>query len=249
MVLSVGAVGLGELIPITTRKRLEVLGEKKFSQSTFRTNFVFQAADGHTLSIRRLDSQSDAMTGVVIERDATGKKAGTHLTAENAIWRADRGWTMKRGYLRVLAPSDAELAFHFDSLRVNALQETPEELLAEPKQPEEMGYVEMSRFIDAIERSGGDIRKMRVERAQKVSLPLALLVIVLFGAPLATSSRRGGAAYGVGISLAVTLIYLMLFKVGTAVGQSGAIHPLVAAWGPNALFFVAGIWLMFRVRT
>jgi lipopolysaccharide export system permease protein len=248
-ILSVGAIGLGEMLPVTTAKRLEVLGEKKYSHSTFRTNFVFQAEDGHTLSIRRLDAEVDAMQGVVIERDATEKKAGTHLTAETAMWKPGKGWTMKRGYLRVLGSGETEQAFHFDSLRINALRESPEELLAEPKQPEEMGYVEMSKFIDAIQRSGGDIRKMRVERAQKIALPLALLVIVLFGAPLSTTSRRGGAAYGVGISLAVTLIYLMLFKVGTAIGSSGAIPPLVAAWGPNVLFLVAGIVLMFKVRT
>ena len=112
-----------------------------------------------------------------------------------------------------------------------------------------MGYAEMSRFIETIDRSGGDTRKLRVERAQKITLPLAVLVIVLFAAPLATNSQRGGAAFGVGVSLATTLVYLMLFKVGTAIGSSGAIHPLVAAWGPNALFLAGGIYLLARVRT
>jgi lipopolysaccharide export system permease protein len=248
-VLSVGAVGLGELIPVTTRKRLEVLGEKKYSTATFRTNFVFQAADGNTLAIQRLDSEQDEMQGLVIERDATNERPGTHLTARNAMWSADQGWTIRHGYLRVLDADEADRAFSFDSVRLAGFDETPEDLMADPKEPEEMGYMEMSRFMDAIQRSGGDIRKMRVERAQKIALPLALFVIVLFGAPLSTSSSRGGAAFGVGISLGVTLVYLLLFKVGTAIGSSGAIHPLVAAWAPNALFFVAGVVLLWRVRT
>ena len=247
--LSVAAVGLGELIPVTTRKRLEVLGEKRYSTATFRTNFVFQAADGNMLAIRRLDSENDEMQGLVIERDAVGARPGTHLVARDAMWEPEQGWTIRRGYLRVLDERELEQAFEFDSVRIAGLDETPEELMADPREPEEMGYVEMSHFIDAIERSGGDIRKMRVERAQKIALPLALFVIVLFGAPLSTSASRGGAAYGVGISLGVTLVYLMLFKVGTAIGSSGAIHPLVAAWAPNALFFVTGIYLLARVRT
>ena len=247
--LSVAAVGLGEMIPATTRRRLELLGEKKYSASTMRTNFVFQAEDGRTLAIRRLDSETREMHGVVIERDATSRTPGMHLTSGVAKWRPRSGWTMEAGYLRVLDVDDAERAFQFDSIRVPTLVETPEDLLAEPKEPEEMGYAEMSQFIETIERSGGDIRKLRVERAQKITLPLALLVIVLFGAPLSTSSRRGGAAYGVGVSLAVTMIYLMLFKVGTAVGQSGALPPLVAAWMPNVLFLLGGIYLMVRVRT
>jgi lipopolysaccharide export system permease protein len=112
-----------------------------------------------------------------------------------------------------------------------------------------MRYHEMTRYIRAIERSGGDTAEMRTEQSQKISLPLAILVIVLFGAPLATSNRRGGAAFGIGISLAVTMIYLLLFRVGKAVGASGTIDPVLAAWLPNALFLVAGLILLSRVRT
>ncbi len=78
---------------------------------------------------------------------------------------------------------------------------------------------------------------------------MAALVIILFAAPLANSSPRGGAAYGVGVSLGVTIVYLMLFKVAGAAGSSGAIPPLVAAWTPNVLFAVASFFLIRRVRT
>lgn len=248
-VLSIASIGLGELVPITTRRSLELREERDYSAGTLRTNFVFQAEHGQTLAIRRLDTENDEMFGVVVERGRGTGAPGTHLTATRAEWAASEGWMMKSGYLRVLPEGDVEHSFRFDSVRVPGLAETPEELLAEPRDPEELGYREMSRFIQTIDRAGGDTRKMRVERAQKITLPLALLVIVMFGAPLSTSSRRGGAAYGVGISLAVTIIYLMLFRVATAVGSSGAIPPLVAAWLPNAIFFVAGAVLLVRVRT
>jgi len=78
---------------------------------------------------------------------------------------------------------------------------------------------------------------------------MAVMVIVLFGAPLATSSQRGGTAFGVGISLGVTIVYMLLFRVGKAVGSSGAVDPTLAAWFPNGLFLVAGLGLMSRVRT
>src|SRR5690606_9726269 len=114
---------------------------------------------------------------------------------------------------------------------------------------EEMTYAELERFIGTIERSGGDPGEYRVDLAQKVSLPLAIFVIVLFGAPLATSPKRGGTAFGIGASLIVTLIYMMMFRVGKAVGGSGAVDPIVAAWAPNAIFLVAALILFWRVRT
>jgi lipopolysaccharide export system permease protein len=88
-----------------------------------------------------------------------------------------------------------------------------------------------------------------VKREQRLAIPVATLVIILFGAPLATSSKRGGAAYGIGISLATTILYLILFRVAGALGYAGTLDPLLAAWLPNALFFVAGLILMAKVRT
>ena len=248
-ILSVAAIGLGEIIPAANQKRLVLVGERQFNTGTLRTNFVFQTEGGYTLSARRLDSENDEMAELVLERDVSDITPGVHLVARSASWKPATGWTLKDAYYRSFDTLAIERTFHFDSMRAGSLGETPEELLAQPKDPEEMRYDEMSRFIETVRRSGGDTRKLEVERAQKISLPLALLVIVLFGAPLSTSSQRGGAAYGVGVSLAVTMVYLLLFKVGTAVGASGAVHPLIAAWAPNALFLVGGIYLMAKVRT
>jgi len=213
-----------------------------------RTNFVFQTEEGQVLSVRRLDPQANEMTGVVVEHEANDFRPAMHQTAERASWSDSTGWRLERGYVRLIVNGE-ESTFHYDGTRMPSLRETPDELLADPKNPDQMRYHEMTRYIRAIERSGGDTAEMRTEQSQKISLPLAILVIVLFGAPLATSNRRGGAAYGIGISLAITMIYLLLFRVGRAVGASGALDPALAAWLPNALFLFAGLILLARVRT
>jgi lipopolysaccharide export system permease protein len=249
VLLSAGALGLGELVPITLRRRAELVGESQGGRQGPRINFVYQTQNEGVLTATRLDLASAEISGLVLERNATRKRPGLHRMAERASWTPKGGWKLERGYARELLLDGTEKLTKFDSLRVRGLVETPEDLLAEPKDPEEMGYKEMSRFITAIERSGGDANPLKVERGQKLAIPLAVMVIVLFGAPLVTSSQRGGAAYGVGISLGVTIVYMLLFRVGKAIGSSGAIDPLIAAWFPNALFLVAGLILMSRVRT
>jgi len=247
--LSVLAVGLGELIPVSNRLRAEALGERIAMTSTMRTNFVYQTSEGRVLASRRLDVQDREMVNVVLERDGSANRPAVHATAPVARYQSDSGWQMEDGQLRLLEGDGVEHSFAFTSMQVPQMRETPSDLLADPKNPEEMRFAEMARFIDAIERSGGSGLELRVERSTRIALPLAILVIVLFGAPLSTSSNRGGAAFGIGISLAVTMIYLMLFKVGTAVGASGAMHPIAATWMPNVLFLLAGIFLLARVRT
>lgn len=249
VLLSGVALALGEVVPVTIRKRAEIMGEHAHRATALRTNFVFQTERNGVLSVRRLDPGMGEMHEVVMERRTSSRAPGVHGFASAARWSESEGWKLERGYLRVLPQDGEERAFSFASARVLDLRETPEELLAEPQEPDEMRYSEMSRFIEAIERSGGNARELLVERAQKIALPVAVFVIVLFGAPLSTSSQRGGAAFGVGISLIVTLVYLLLFRVGKAMGASGALDPVLAAWMPNALFFVAGLVLLARVRT
>ncbi len=247
--LSVAAVGLGELIPVTNRMRAETLGERAAQLSTMRTNFVYQTSEGRVLASRRLDVQNNEMVNVVLERDGSDHHPATHATAAIARYENGAGWKMEEGQMRVLEGNGVEHSFSFASMQIPQMRETPSDLLADPKNPEEMRYAEMARSIDAVERSGGSGLDLRVERSTRVALPLAILVIVLFGAPLSTSSKRGGAAFGIGISLAVTMVYLMMFKVGTAVGASGALHPVAATWMPNVIFLVAGVVLLARVRT
>jgi len=249
VVLSFAAFGLGELVPFTLRKRAELVGERTTVDMGTKLGFVYQTEREGVLTVRRLDPEHGEMTQIVLERNATRRQPGMHRVAEQARWIAGRGWILRNGYTRVLHPDGREVAAPFDSLRLPGLTETPEDLLAEPKEPEQMRYAEMSRFIGAIERSGGDTNPLRVERAQKLAIPAAVLIIILFGAPLVTSNRRGGAAYGVGVSLGVTIVYMLMFRVGKAIGSGGAVDPVLAAWAPNILFLAAGLVLLARVRT
>jgi lipopolysaccharide export system permease protein len=121
--------------------------------------------------------------------------------------------------------------------------------MARPRNPQEMRFRELSRFIAALERSGGDANLLRVERALKIAIPITCLVIALFGAPLATSTQRGGTAYGIGVSLATTIIFLLMIQLTKAVGGKALINPDLAAWLPNAMFAVMGLVLLMLVRT
>lgn len=248
VVLSAAGLALGELVPVTNRLRAEVLGERTGREVLMKTNFVYQSAGGLSLSIRRLDAPNGEITGVLIQQeDRDGRRL--HGMAARGVWDGARGWVLEDGWVRLLGEEGDETTFAFEGMHIPSLRDTPGELLADPKDTDEMRYAEMGRAVEAVRRAGGDPRELLVNREQRVALPVAVLVIILFGAPLATTSKRGGAAFGVGLSLGVTMIYLMLFRVGEAVGTSGSVDPLIAAWAPNAIFLAAGLLMMVRVRS
>src|SRR5438445_276092 len=155
------------------------------------------------------------------------------------------------GTLRYLAGTEPveEYAFQFDSLHSRTLTERPVDLLAEPKAPDEMRYSELGRYIDALVRSGSNAKKLQVELALKIAIPFICLLIALFGAPLAISSPKSGAAWGVAASLATTFIVLLMFQLAKAVGAGGVLPPALAAWTPNILVGVAAFYLLRNAPT
>jgi lipopolysaccharide export system permease protein len=93
------------------------------------------------------------------------------------------------------------------------------------------------------------VNTIKVERALKIAVPITCIIIALFGAPLATSTQRGGAAWGIGLSLGVTVAFLIAIQLTKAIGGEGVMDPVLAAWAPNSLFAVGGLILLARVRT
>jgi lipopolysaccharide export system permease protein len=245
--------GLTELAPVTSSRRAELLGEKQVRSSSSRYNFVYRADGGWVYAIRSLETGSREMRDVILEREGTGAEYPTILiAAQRAAYDTGgvgRGWTLARGTVRYLLGQDRESAFTFDTLATRALHETPADLLAEPKAPAEMGYAELGRYIDALARSGSDTKKLRVDRALKLSVPFACIIIALFGAPLAISTPKSGAAWGVAVCLATTFVDLLMFQLSKAVGAGGVLPPSFAAWVPNLIFGAAGLWLWRRART
>ncbi len=243
------ALGLEEVVPRANRVAGDIL-ERRDTRRDFRSNFVFQGEGDRNFAIRSLNVSSGMMSGIVMETVEPGtNRPVDHLTAEMARYDQEVGWTFHTGYYRILGDNGEEITSQFGSAQLRGFKEHPEDFLQQPRKPEEMTYREMGRLADIMIRSGGTPHELLVDRQKKLAIPAATLIIILFGAPLATSSKRGGTAYGIGVALISTIFYLLLFRVTEAVGDTGSISPFMAAWIPNFLFLGTGLFFLIRVRT
>ncbi|MEX0892230.1 MAG: LptF/LptG family permease [Gemmatimonadota bacterium] len=241
-------LGLSEVVPVTQSQAAELRGDRA-GQVQSRSNFHYRAPDNWFYRGRRITGDTIYFFHGELEGDGASMPT-VDLVARRAVYdSASSRWTLHDGFQREWVGEGAVESIPFDSVQPENLTYTPDEFLATPKEPDEMRYAELSAFIESLKRSGTEPLELEVERAMKLAIPVATFIIILFGMPMATTSSRGGPAYGIGISLAVTVVYLMLFKVTEALGNTGTISPDLAAWGPNALFAVAAVVLMTRVRT
>ncbi len=245
------ALGLGEVVPLANAKRSAIVDAGRYAPvRSDRANFAYAGEYGRVYKIGGLSVARQAIDNLEIERKGFGPDYPTYLlTARNGEWSPQLGWTFTSGELHVLPDENMNVVFSFDSLRDRRFTERPTELTANPRSPEEMRFVELGRFIRAMERSGTNVNTLKVEQALKIAIPITCIIIAIFGAPLATSTQRGGAAFGIGVSLATTVFFLVLIQLTKAIGGGGILPPYLAAWLPNAVFGLAGAVLLARTRT
>ena len=82
----------------------------------------------------------------------------------------------------------------------------------------------------------------------RYATPWACLVVVLIAIPFGAASGRRNIFVGVAGSIVICFVYFILLRLGLALGTGGFLPAWIAAWLPNAVFSIAGFWLMLRVR-
>lgn len=255
MGISLLALALTEVVPAANRRSLDALGQTVSQREGIRTSFIFRGDAGRYYFVDRLNAGRGEIDKLQVTREgAEGEEIdwfqAYDATAARATWDEDRGrWMAEEGRIRFFPERDRVVEFGFDELWQREFVETPQELLARPKGEEEMGYAELGRYIDALERSGAKTGKLQVERQLKLAFPFTCFIIVLFGVPLANSTRKGGASLSIGIALATTIVFLTLVRVAQAMGSAGVLPPLAAAWLGNGIFLLSGLALYAKVKT
>ncbi|MDQ6766363.1 MAG: LptF/LptG family permease [Candidatus Eremiobacteraeota bacterium] len=133
---------------------------------------------------------------------------------------------------------------HFDSLEFPLTDAT---LLFEgPRGPFEMDSRELAREIK-VQRSGGaDVRQLEMTLQMKYAMPVACLVSILIGFPLAIRFGKSGRGVGAMLALLVLVGYWLVMAATNALGQNGALPTFVAAWVPNIAMAGTGIAMLMK---
>ncbi len=105
--------------------------------------------------------------------------------------------------------------------------------------------------VDGLTASDGSFNSTseEVELYLKLSVPLANLIVIFIGAPLALTSHRQGMAFGFGLAVILGFGLWGALAVGRALGQNGTLPPMLAAFLPDMIFFAMGLVLLFRAKS
>ena len=249
LAVSLATLVVGEtLIPATNRLKGE-LERRRIRQESqvdrnVRYRFLYDGAQGRQFYIKRLDAAAGAMDSVSLLQLDRNHNIVLRIDARRGDWDGRR-WVLADVIRRQFRPDGSEQADSLSSLALDG-PETPGDFVEPVLLPDEMGFFELRRYIDRIRRSGGDVQRSVVDLYLKLSFPFANFIILLFGLPILSGARRSGTALTFAVSMLICFAFWGILQTGRALGHSGSLSPLLAAWLPNLVFGAVGAVLLHR---
>jgi len=254
LILTAGLVAaagfcLGEgIVPVTNRKRMDIYRyevRKLPREARARHGKLYiQVEPGRELYIDRYNPSTREAYGIEIIDLSEGRLV-RRVDAEKMVWLNSQ-WHLQSPVQRQFYPDGTVQWGSVRSMTISGAGLRPDEIEKVQTAPEEMNWNELRAFIQRLKRIGGSAVRWEVELFFKVSMPVAAVVIVLFGAPIAAVKRRGGTMLGFGLAMFICFVYFGFIQVGKVLGYNETLTPWVSAWIGNAFFGLLGLAILVR---
>lgn len=204
--------------------------------------FFFNARDRRHWMIQEFDPVKRVLTnGVeVLQSDAEGKDS----------WKAMAGWgKYLDGHwwffdVKILDLSgDTPKLVESSRQRImNELTETPKQLAAELKKPDQMTVKEIRSYLVMHQAMAPEkLAPFRVNLYQRFAQPWMCLIMVLIAVTMGSRVGRRGPLVSVASSLVLFFVYWFVLQSSSELGKAAYIGPFLAAWAPNLFFGGLGI--------
>lgn len=175
----------------------------------------------------------------VIEVEPVTFRLKKRVDAPLATILPGRGFHVSEGWVRVFGEDGSRFGGRRETPFIIDAPEASRVFATGGRDPRQMTSPQLSRFIASRRAAGADVSALETGLRQRPAAALATLLLTLLGLPAAFRYGGRGAVAGVGLALLIGLAYLALSTISVKMGTSGALSPLLAAWGPNVLF---GLW-------
>ena len=249
-VLSLFSIVFNEtVVPKANRERLDLMRyeikKNPRNQTRLKNNIYLQDLPDRMLAVAYFNGKKNQARGVSF-LTYRGNRLIERIDAKNMNWQ-DSSWHLKQVVRRRFAGEKEWIHEIADTVITNSRVQ-PHNLVDVQVKPEEMGYEELSAYIDELLSLGANPRKWLVERQLKISMPFAILIVTLIGAPFASRKRRGGTGLNFAVSLLISFTFFIVIRIGQVFGHQGALEPMLAAWFGNLIFLLLGFYILLTVQ-
>jgi lipopolysaccharide export system permease protein len=203
--------------------------------------------DNRTWYIARFRPNTNVFNGVqIVQQDGAGNIVRNYLATQAFYEPATRNWRLEKAKVVNYDPAgniiDDKLV---SSLTISGWSKTPFRLSSANVRPEFLGIPELRGYLyfnsDFPETL---LAPFRTQLQYRWALPWTCLVVTVMAAPLGIGFSRRGILASVAVAIGLVFSMNFLTHLFLALGEGDRISPVVAAWTPNLIFFVIGLYLL-----
>jgi LPS export ABC transporter permease LptG/LPS export ABC transporter permease LptF len=215
--------------------------------------WIFGSGSPRIYYYKYFDAAEAVMLDVhVYELEPDTFRLKRHIFAARARWESTLDtWIFQDGWWRDFKNGN-ELAFHPFKGQTSTfpeLQEPPNYFLKEVKQDKQMNFRELAAYIQELQQSGFDTIRLQVQFHKKFAIPLFAVIMALISVPFAFIAANRGATAGIGVSFGIAIAYFAVSRLFEQVGNVNQLPAVIAAWAPDAVFSLFGLYFLARMRT
>ncbi len=241
----------GYVVPMANKTKLNLeMVYLKRGTNYAGSNIFFQDSNTRIINISFFDNTSNQAIRTSIQEFRTNDptRMVSRIDAQRMgydtlkhIWVALRG--VKRDF-----SENGDQTYYFDSLKLNYLGFSPNDLDSKQQKIEEMNFTELKKYMKTQQQAGIDPTETLIEYYSRYAFAMASFIIVFFGLPISANRRKGGVAVNIGINMLVTFLYLVFMKISQAFGKNDAMNPILTAWLANLIFLAAAFYNLPKMR-
>ena len=235
------------VVPITTRQSKDLalwsLGQKNIPEG--KQNFVFkELKDGGILKrLFYVGYCEDKTLHNITVLDTTKDDTIQILQADEGK-TSPEGWNFQKGAVYTVNNQGKVLnTTLFDSSVVQFGLDLSDEL--NDNLAKEMNFTKLLKFLNK-NKDIKDRNYLLIELFDKLALPLTTIAFVLIGVPLAITPPRVRYNRGFLFSIFIIFAYYLIRALSISYGEEGNIPAFLAAWMPNIVLTILGVWLYYR---
>ncbi len=206
--------------------------------------------DDRTWFIARFRPGANAFSGVqIVQQDEDQNIVRNYLASDVFYDPATKTWRLSQAkvvnYDRAGNITDEKMQ---SSLTISDWSETPYRLSSANVRPEFLGIGELDEYL----RFNSDfppslLAPFRTQLEYRWALPWTCFVVAIMATPLGIGFSRRGILSSVAAAIVLVFSMNFLTHLFLALGEGDRVSPFVAAWAPNLIFLVIGLYLL-RLR-
>lgn len=139
--------------------------------------------------------------------------------------------------------ADPYQILRFQTLNLALSVTDPRAVGADETEPEALTVSDLLATVRERRTKGEPTAKLLVSFHRRFAAPVACLVFILLGAPLAIRVRRSGRGISLALTLMLAMTYYILMISGQGMGKRGLMPPFLASWLPNLVLGSIGLLL------